>query len=243
MPLYIDNTKPPLLFLHIPKTGGTTIEAWLESVYENTPQFLHKVPVKNTQISPQHYGYKHLTGLLDGQYKEPLFKFTVVRNPYTRLESEFFYRAQMRAINLGPHPESMFSAWVCDVIQRANACPHIYDNHLRSQIYYYNVDVSVYKFEEGIEGIIRKIALKLDLAPPKTLDSKKVGKKKPVVWSNKALCLVNQFYQDDFSQFKYRVIKGQKQTFLESVSFAYYRLCYSILTRARQLKHKLQKSV
>lgn len=241
MPLYTDSKKQPLLFLHVPKTGGTTIEAWLESIHENAPQFLNKAPAKNTQLTPQHYGYEHLTELLGDQHKEPLFKFTVVRNPYTRLESEFFYRAQMRAINLGPNPERMFSAWVCDVIQRATVCPDIYDNHLRSQIYYYNIDVNVYKFEEGLEEIISKIALKLNVAPPKTVNSKKVGKKKPVVWSNKALCLVNNFYHEDFRQFNYQTRKEQKQTLLRSASFAYYSLCYSILTRARQLKHKLQK--
>lgn len=242
MPLYLDSKKQPLLFLHIPKTGGTTIEAWLESVYKSAPQFLCKTPAKDTELTPQHFGYETLNALLGKNIELPLLKFAIVRNPYDKLESEFFYRAQMRAINLGLKPEKMFSAWVCDVLQRAKACPALYDNHLRAQVYYYYEDVCVYKFEEGLENIVNDLAIKLDVPAPKALDSKKVGKKKPVVWSNKALALVNQLYHEDFIQFEYQTRIEQRPALSESARFAYYRLCYSILTQARQVKHKLQKA-
>jgi len=238
MPLYLHDHKRPTLFLHIPKTGGTTIETWLEEVYGSVPLFLSKEPSSNLESTPQHFGYQTLTTLLGDFNELPLLKFAIVRNPYHRLESEFFYRVQMRAINLGKQPEKMFSAWVCDVVNKAKSCPGLLDNHLRTQIYYYNDDVQIYKFEDSFEHITSDIAAKLNVEAPDSVNSKKVGKKKAVVWSNDAITLVNEFYKDDFTKFEYSTRSQQPTSIIQSAMFTCFTLSYSVLTWARILKHR-----
>jgi hypothetical protein len=236
MPLYLNNKKPPTLFLHIPKTGGTTIENWLETVYGGTPLFLSKHKTEDIQSTPQHFGYKTLIQLLGSMNDSVLFKFAIVRNPYHRLESEFFYRIEQRELNLGRDPERFFSSWVCDFLIKAKACPAILDNHLRPQTFYHGNDVNVFKFEDGFDNIITRLADLLEVKPPSSIDSKKVGKKKTVLWSNKAIKIMNEVYRADFLSFNYDFNKQSKPTNREKIKLSYYQLIYLALRAVGALK-------
>ncbi len=88
MTVYSQNNR--ILFVHIPKTAGKSIRKGLSSVRE----------VKNdiTQNNNYHSTYSHCEQSLENL--ESYFKFTVVRNPWDRACSWFFFRKKLIEKNL-----------------------------------------------------------------------------------------------------------------------------------------------
>jgi len=103
MPLF-KNDDINLLFIHIPKAGGTSIEKYLSEKYSIKLDksaaygFLSddfKTQHDITKIhSLQHYTYNELYDMreiLNVDFTNDLRIFTVVRNPYHRLLSDLFF--------------------------------------------------------------------------------------------------------------------------------------------------------
>jgi hypothetical protein len=84
MPLYLTHN---LFFIHIPKCAGTTIEKALDIQKEEF--FFSKNRFSTLlKVSPQHFTYRNLK-IISNLNKFKLF--TVVRNPYDRIVSEYKY--------------------------------------------------------------------------------------------------------------------------------------------------------
>ena len=84
MPLQL---KHKLCFIHIPKAAGTTIEKALSISREEELFFLDKY--KNYPVCPQHLTLAEIAQETDNLMDYSIF--TVVRNPYDRLVSEFHH--------------------------------------------------------------------------------------------------------------------------------------------------------
>lgn len=96
--------KENLIFIHIPKTGGSSIEVLfgmdnMESLHfarwdlhqaEFLERFAHLIPVAKLNFEPQHYTPDILKNFIPNYDRG--FKFAFVRNPYTRIISEYFWR-------------------------------------------------------------------------------------------------------------------------------------------------------
>jgi hypothetical protein len=82
---YISNdpSKPKLLFIHIPKTGGTSVEEWFEKTYGVQNITVHKHAPIN---------YRNLSSI-------DAYKFSTVRNPFSRAVS--WYQQALSLILLG----------------------------------------------------------------------------------------------------------------------------------------------
>lgn len=65
------STIPNLMFIHTPKTAGTSIENWFWKVYGKEKVIIHK-------HAPIRYGNLHSMNM---------FKFSVIRNPFSRAVS------------------------------------------------------------------------------------------------------------------------------------------------------------
>ena len=74
-----------LCFIHIPKTGGTGIEMQLEIM--NKKKNLWGIEKGRAR---QHYLWFEYKDILKDNYNN-FFKFTLVRNPYSRFISEYYY--------------------------------------------------------------------------------------------------------------------------------------------------------
>ena len=77
-------------FIHIPKTGGTSLEVVFDLQHENNlyqPRFSHKI--KGVSFAPQHFTH-NMIDYFKPECKD-YFSFTVVRNPFTKIISEYFY--------------------------------------------------------------------------------------------------------------------------------------------------------
>lgn len=94
-----------VLFIWIPKTGGTTIYELLD-IY-NAKKYLKIDSIKNKFnnegiVTFGHISYSKLldANLVNDKFDKNSFKFTFVRNPYSRMVSLFFYLKKMKIVSL-----------------------------------------------------------------------------------------------------------------------------------------------
>jgi len=127
-----------VLFIHIPKTGGTTIEYGLVEKKGNKPPSLYGNPSiraysgKGNRILPdpelqkvslQHQTYRTLyqySKLLNIPFDDKLKILSVVRNPYDRIVSDLFWH---KLININTPPNMVFQT-IKQYIYKTT-----YDNH------------------------------------------------------------------------------------------------------------------
>lgn len=127
-----------ILFIHIPKTGGSSIEQYFAqklNIKLNTDYLYdHKALINN-------HSYQHLTynEIFENQIKLNIklnnlkLIFSAVRNPYERLISELFFRGLIN--------KNMDSIMVENVIKNYLISDNIYDNHKLPQ-YLFLIDSS-----------------------------------------------------------------------------------------------------
>ena len=201
MPLFY---KLKLFFIHIPKTGGTSVEDYL---YRKTNTrktistfFSHNCSVRLNKHTLQHSTYEELIKCrksLDFNI-ENLKLFTVVRNPYDRIVSELFYIGR---INI--HSNKKF---VEDKIIEFLDDDYHYDNHKLPQ----------YKFISYKEKLIPKITIMKNEQLNEDMheygfknfdeSSNKTHKGKinyVELLSDKAKKIIYEYYKKDFELFNY----------------------------------------
>lgn len=195
MPIFNNEAGRKLLFIHIPKTGGTSIESWLSSQLEIG--FYSTIIPSFMKCSPQHLmvdDYEYF-------FNEPFSDiFSIVRDPYDRLESEYFFKTRSLQKELKPK----FNPWLRLHLKKTIANPYHFDNHFRPQTEFLNEEMKIFKYEDGFEKIIKYLTdyfeLKGDLEFP---NSNKSDRYK-LHWSARSIQLVNDIYTNDFELLGYK---------------------------------------
>ena len=83
--------KHKFKFIHIPKTGGSSVEKIFDLMYEENlyvPRWTHDH--RGCLFAPQHFTHKMVDVYTENKYKD-YFSFAIVRDPYIRTISEYFY--------------------------------------------------------------------------------------------------------------------------------------------------------
>ena len=201
MPYYKDIN---LLFIHIPKTGGTTFETYLKKKYKetlyigkNTSPFL---PEEYQNVSPQHQTYqvlKKFQDLCNIEFNENLKIITILRNPYHRLISDLFW---FNLIKKDDEPEEIFN-----IIKDKYLDKNTFDNHNIPQ-YKFLIDEN-YKLLERI-NICKTESLTKDLQEYGFTDYE--GFPSYSTYYNylniDSINLINEYYKKDFEYFNYKKI-------------------------------------
>ena len=117
------------------------------------------------------------------------------------MESEYFFRSEEQFQKFGQRPD--FSSWLIDRISQVRRNPFFLDNHLRPQIEFIDSDVSIFRFEEGLEIVIEEVSRILGIDEITNLQRKNVGAKQKIEWSVDALNCINDYYRSDFEEFGY----------------------------------------
>jgi hypothetical protein len=190
-----------VLFVHIPKTGGTTIErmmtaaGWEMHFREARKARPEVFPL--FRCSPQHYHAALLTELFDISQFDLIAG--IVRDPLARFRSEF----SMRYRRLDSTDEAQVTAWADRVLARYAGNPYALDNHLRPQTEFLLPGMETYRLEDGLGTMVADLNARFDLGldheVPRKLTSHDKGipsSKVPITPEVRAR--VHEFYADDY---------------------------------------------
>jgi len=162
MPIYRIHTAL-VLFVHIPKCGGTSLETMLrahpafegEVLYEMGPDNLF---LAAGRCSPQHWHAPILRELLHLQRFDLIF--TLVRDPVARLLSEHSMRC-----GRDPSAERNFSRWYAACRAAVERNPFHLDNHLRPAHEFLLKRAHIYNFNSGLAAIWNDLCAKIGIDP------------------------------------------------------------------------------
>lgn len=198
MPIFRVSGKN-LLFIHIPKAGGTSVEAFLSE--HSSESFRMHYNVLPFPCVPQHFH-----GTILGQLFAPDFfdySFCVTRNPYARLLSEYNYRMQHRKRPYKWFPVPKFSTWARATLWKSLRDPYIYSNHIRPQVEFQIAGARSFRLEDELPELMRELQSVTGLTPPETLPHANPSKKRANTINDRTAKMIYDFYKADFEAFGY----------------------------------------
>jgi hypothetical protein len=191
------------IFIHIPKTGGTSIEHFLR---ENGKNELLLIGISSNNRSMQHYTAFELKINIPYFFKI-YYKFSIVRNPYERLLSEYYWTPIYNVgFNYGRSLDQ-FLTYVEYVVKNKRYHEHINNDHFMPQfLFLYNngklLVNQLFKYEDmgWIETYLKK---KLIIENNILVLNKTHENIKKVYWNNMQKERIYKLYRKDFELFNY----------------------------------------
>ena len=203
MPIFKSNGAL-VLFIHIPKTGGTSIERFFASkgvALAFWSRQLHADGGQGFPCSPQHFHQP----ILEALFPETFFdkKVAVVRHPVTRMVSEYRHRMGIR-IRKG-FSVIDFEGWLKQSFGKVEVDEYFKDNHFRPQVQFIDDHTTVFRLEDGLINPVRYIAdaLEMSVGENPKIPIKNSGVKLDVAVSARASSLIEEVYSDDMQSFGY----------------------------------------
>lgn len=198
---------PDIIFVHVPKTGGTSISEWL---MENAPGC--KSNTVKTFYS-KHYPYF----LFDNEHKK-YFSFGIVRNPWERMVSGYFYelarfKSKMNMLQSN-HPKVKPSKahWKYDYVKtKKDLLEKGFDAYVQSKDFF-SCDKTQKYYLEGVNYVLRLENIQEDF---KVIQNQ-VNCYKPLIHLNKTEHdnykkyynktikeIVNDYFAEDIETYQY----------------------------------------
>lgn len=185
-----------VLFVHIPKTGGTSVEDAMKQAGATVALRYGSRFRGFMKATFQHLDAEISTSVFPPGFYD--YAFGISRHPVPRLVSEFYYRRKR-----GDKPRS-FDTWVNHVLDVHGRNPYAMDNHIRPQVDFVIPDMALFKIEDGLMPALQAAADHLGLPPIKTaLHNNRTHQKAPVTWTAQTRDRVLSFYAADFARFGY----------------------------------------
>jgi hypothetical protein len=150
------------LFIHIPRTGGTTIEKIL-GIHREWPTVDFDVLHGQLAIGNEEYQLQHLSLQEASQFLPKStgnrFSFTFVRNPWDRLVSEYFWRSG------GSGEFDLFVDSACEVVNSRKELAGR-NCHLRPQVEFLSEQISFVGRFEFFHSDVTKVltALRIEMS-------------------------------------------------------------------------------
>ncbi len=197
MPIFKINNKT-VLFIHIPKTAGTSVEKLL-SDYGQMSFYQTAIP-GGLKTTPQHLS-KHDIDLLLGDLVSYDETFTIVRNPVDRLSSEYYFRTKSILRTFNKRPD--FSTWAINQFRIFKKNKFHLDSHLRPMNHFIDDSVKIFKYETQLEKLHDWISNVFQIENLRELPLLNTSEKQPQKISNECKDLIKEIYQTDFNMFDY----------------------------------------
>lgn len=208
-----------LFFVHVPKTGGTSVEAYLRA--KGATLALHGQAAEWSRAPLQHlHRAAYAEAVPPGCYDHG---FAIVRDPMARLVSEFRMRAEPMAAKLRPvgwlsaarnrargratwglridrrlefHD---FDGWVARVLDAAARDPWLLSNHVRPQAEFVDPAHRLFRFEDGLAPVFRWIDATTGTPPAEGGFHERRSPPIEVVWSAETEARARAFYAADYA--------------------------------------------
>jgi hypothetical protein len=162
MPVFRMGTKL-VLFIHIPKCAGTSIETMLSM--HPTCSGVHGIETGENNAfnaaalcSPQHFHSELLRAIFTLERFD--FIFTIIRDPLSRLLSEHTMRVQRQDI-----PNQPFDDWYRWARIQRFSNPFAFDNHLRPAVEFILDQCHVFELSDGLSNIWLNICRLIAIEP------------------------------------------------------------------------------
>ena len=151
-------------FAHCPKAGGTSIEQIMVAHWGEAVGHLHwgwdlwwrkgGWRVADPPNSPQHLVWADAEAQLP---HAPDIVFALVRDPVTRIASEYrWQRQKRRGTCIGKALAYLpFSLWLRVMLAVAARNPHAFDNHFRPQSDFIPECARVFRLEDGLDKVVQ----------------------------------------------------------------------------------------
>ena len=200
MPLFARQGKA-VLFLHVPKTGGTAIEAlFMNNGFRS--EFLDTGAGGSfnrwRRVPPQHMEAKLVELMVRPGRCE--YAFLTVRHPLQRLLSEYRMRRREQS-DVPSLPE-----WFDRALKRLGEDPYFLENHLRPQNEFCMPTAEWFRYEDGLERVAKHVngLPGLQLAN-QTIPNVRPDSDVPIPDEDilKVKPRVEQIYRDDYIRFGY----------------------------------------
>ncbi|WP_172331296.1 sulfotransferase family 2 domain-containing protein [Mangrovicoccus sp. HB161399] len=198
---YVEARGRRVFFVHIPKTGGQSVEAWLAG--QGRLRF-HSVGIPAPlKCTPQHLRWLDVAELFGAEAFD--YAFAIVRNPFDRLESEYrmvWLQEKQGFFRAAPS----FPLWLEQSLDAYVANPFHRDNHLRPSSAFLGRGVEVFRFEDGLAAAVDKVARATGFAPPAVLphENASAGFGGEIRWEAPLVDRVAQLYEADLRRFGYQ---------------------------------------
>lgn len=198
-----------LLFVHIPKTGGGSVETafrksgWAVDHFDGTsgPDSLNYLRLN----SPQHADAAQIEATFRLERFGAVFAF--VRDPLARIKSEYVWRHRVDE-SVDPSGRA-FEKWLKANLRQTLANPWRYDNHFRPQVDFMVRGTRALRMEDGIDAGLSHLADVTELDVPRSAPRRHAGSNVSTVSpaeievTAKAAKLVSDFYAEDYRRFGY----------------------------------------
>jgi hypothetical protein len=206
MPIFVKDDKSAL-FVHVPKTGGTSIETLFRrrgyTTLLRTTRRSDPVLFPFLRSSFQHLHAAQLQEMLRTDSVDTVFM--LVRHPVARFRSEYAHRNQ-KDPDLDP---ARVEQWAEELFSQYAVDPYVRDNHIRPQVEFHIEGCQVYRLEDGIEAAVADLEARFafglgDRVPHAMNRVKKSGiSSSQVPVSEKLEARIREFYADDYERFGY----------------------------------------
>ena len=188
-----------ILFIHIPKAGGTSVEEWLR---QSCPLSFHGSQVAHgLPCVPQHFHAELLAYLFDKGFID--HSFAVVRNPYWRLLSEYNYRMSHRRRREAIFPRPSFGRWITSTLRRYRRDPYVYSNHIRPQVEFVFPETEIFRLEDGLETMRSRLEEIMGSTLPAEVPRRNASKALVEEIDEETAAMIHDFYAGDFTAYGY----------------------------------------
>ncbi len=192
LPFFKRNSRGTFIFIHIPKTAGTSIASAL-----NLPGPNEALDIK------KHYRVRQIQRILPPAEWAGAFKFAFVRNPWDRVLSHYRFRKRRQMLRQAQHYQS-FKDWLRhELVERkkkGNLRPQL--EWLLSQNGHLDIDYigRFEKLRDDFERLCQKLEISAKLPhleySPHPVDYR-------TFFDSEMVDIVADFYQKDIHQFEY----------------------------------------
>ena len=182
-----------LLFIHIPKTGGTSVESKFKLIRKNELYEEKIVKIDGILFAKQHW----LPYLIEKEFPEKFKnykKFCIVRNPYTRVISEYFYQFPKQMVTFEDF-----------VLKRLNLNER--DHYLPQHLYFENIKYDYVLRTETLNEDFKNMSKDFPFDGSLRRENKRGNgsENRMNLLTPEIIEKINSLYEKDFKMFNYKM--------------------------------------